>query len=284
MIKKVLAGVGALVVLPVLFFGSDASSYFHTAKNNVRDAVKKEIPAEFEVDRVKGMVENLVPDIQQCMHVIAEQQVDIEHLQADIVRREDTLADQEKVLMSMSRDLDSTKGLADADQKIQYASRTYTSEEVARDLSHRFEKFKVAKEALERDRKILRAREKALVANQKKLDNMLGAKRDLEVQIAQLEARLKSIQAEETVSELNFDDSQLAKAKEAIRELNKSLDVKEKMLEVEGRFVDLIPTEDVRSVPEDLTNQIQEYLNETSDSNSEELPAENPLALRAIGE
>lgn len=279
MVKKLLVGVGALVVLPVLFFGKDAASYFHTAKNNMRDAVKQEIPAEFEVARVKDMVENLVPDIQKCMHVIAEQQVDIEHLQADIVRREDTLADQEKVLLSMSKDLDSA-----GQQDIQYASRTYTSDEVARDLSHRFEKFKVAKDALARDRKVLRAREKALVANQKKLDNMLGAKQDLELQIVQLEARLKSIQAEAVVSELNFDDSQLANAKKAIRELNKSLDVKEKMLDVEGRFVDMIPTEDVRSVPKDLTSQIQSYLQEPSDDQPEELPTENPLALRAIGE
>lgn len=279
MVKKLLMGVGALALLPILFFGKDASSYFRTAKNNVRDAVKQEIPPEFEVSRVKGMVENLVPDIQQCMHVIAEQQVDIEHLQADIVRREDTLADQEKVLLSMSKDLENAQS-----QDIQYASRTYTSDEVARDLSHRFEKFKVAKEALERDRKILRAREKGLVANQKKLDNMLSAKQDLELQIVQLEARLKSIQAEEAVSELNFDDSQLAKAKAAIRELNKSLDVKERMLDVEGRFVGMIPTEDVRSVPEDLTVQIQDYLSRPTDEQPEGLPAETPLALRAIGE
>lgn len=278
MIKKILMGVGAMALLPVLFFGKDASSYFRTAKNNMRDAVKQEIPAEFEVTRVKGMVENLVPDIRQCMHVIAEQQVDIEHLQADIVRREDAVADQEKILLSMTKDLDGGQ------QEIQYASRTYTSDEVKRDLSVRFEKFKVAKDALQRDRKILKAREKALVANQQKLNNMLSAKQDLEVQIVQLEARLKSIQAAETVSELNFDDSQLAQAKSAIRELNKSLDVKERMLDVEGRFTNLIPTEDVRSVPEDLTSQIQNYLEDSSDEQPEELPAENPLALRAIGE
>ncbi|MDC0262083.1 hypothetical protein OAK47_02555 [Planctomycetaceae bacterium] len=278
MIKKVLMGVGALAVLPALFFGRDASSYFHTAKNNMRDAVKQEIPAEFEVERVRDMVANLVPDIRQCMHVIAGQQVDMEHLQSDIVRREDTVADQEKILLSMTKDLDG------GHQEIQYASRTYTSDEVKRDLAVRFDKFKVAKEALQRDRKILKAREKALVANQQKLDNMLSAKQDLEVQIAQLDARLKSIQAAETVSELNFDDSQLAQAKSAIRELNKSLDVKERMLEVEGRFTNLIPTEDVRTVPEDLTSQIQDYLNDSADDQREVLPLETPLALRAIGE
>jgi len=278
MIRKVLMGVGAMGILSAIVFGNSATSYFRTATNNVRDAVKSEIPTEFEVERVKDLVDNLVPDIRQCMHVIAEQQVDLEHLQADIVRREDTLADQERVLLSMTKDLD------EKTETIQYASRTYTSDEVARDLTVRFEKFKIAKASLVRDQKILAARQKALVANQQKLDNMLSAKGELEVQIVQLEARLKSIQAEEMVSELNFDDSQLAQAKSAIRELNKSLDVKERMLDVEGRFTNLIPTDDVRPVPSNLTAQIQDYLRADQEEMPEELPIQTPLALRAIGE
>lgn len=278
MIKKLVLGVGALVVLPTLFFGRDAVSYFRTAKDNVRAAVKAEVPPEFEVQRVKGLVDNLVPDIRDCMHVIAEQQVDIEHLQDEIVRREDALGDQEKILLSMTKDLES------GDSEIRYVNRTYTSDEVSRDLAIRFDKFKVAKDALDRDQKILKAREKALAANQEKLDNMISAKQQLEVQIAELEARLKSIQAAETVSELNIDDSQLAQAKSAIRDLNKSLDVRERMLEVEGRFTNLIPTEDVRKVPEDLTAQIHEYLNRSDNAETEEAPVSTPLVLRASNE
>lgn len=278
MIKKIVLGVGALVLLPTFIFGTSAFSYLTTARDNVREAVKREIKPEFEVQRVKGLVDNLVPDIRDCMHVIAEQQVDIEHLQNEIVRREDALVDQEKVILSMTKDLDS------GDQEIRYVNRTYTQDEVERDLSMRFEKFKVATDALKRDRKILKAREKTLAANQDKLNNMITEKQDLEMQIVELEARLKSIQAQETISELNFDDSQLAQAKAAIRDLNKTLDVKERMLDAEGRFVNLIPTEDVRRVPEDLTAQIHDYLNRPEESDSQELPVNTPLVLRAANE
>jgi len=278
MIKKLIIGAGVLVGLPLFIFGTSAMSYLTTARDNVREAVKREVKPEFEIDRVKGLVEKVVPAITDCMNVICEQQVDIEHLQDEIVRREDALADQEKILLSMSKDLES------GDKEIQYVSRTYTSDEVKRDLSLRFEKFKVAKDALERDRKILKAREKALAANQEKLENMIATKQDLEVQIVELEARLKSIRAQETVSEMNFDDSKLAQAKSAIRDLNKSLDVKERMLDVEGRFVNLIPTEDVRKVPEDLTAQIHDYLKRSDESEPEELPVSTPLVLRAANE
>ena len=273
MIKKVLLGVGIAVLIPVFMFGRDAASYVKTAGNSVRNAVKNEVPPEFEVQRIKEIVDQLAPEIRECMHVIAEQQVDIEHLNEQIVAREDGLADQEKILLSMTNDVDS--GV----KNITYANHSYTNEEVQRDLSHRFEKFKVAKEALERDRKIVKARDKALKANQNKLNEMLSQKQELEVKVVELEARLQSIRAQSTISELHFDDSKLAQAKQAIRELNKTLDVQERMLDVESKFVDLIPTEDVRPVPENLSAEIRGYLGrevETQDDNS--------IVLRSIDE
>jgi chromosome segregation ATPase len=277
MLKKIILGVGIAVLIPVLMFGRDAASYVKTASQSVRKAVKNEVPPEFEVQRIKDMVDQLAPEIRECMHVIAEQQVDIEHLNEQIVAREDGLADQEKILLSMTNDVDS--GL----KNITYASHSYTNEEVQRDLSHRFEKFKVAKDALERDRKIIKARDKALKSNQHKLDEMLTQKQDLEVKVAELEARLQSLRAASTVSELSFDDSKLAQAKQAIRELNKSLDVQERMLDVEAKFVDLIPTEDVRPLPENLSAEIRGYLGReaTADSGT---GADKSLVLRSIDE
>ncbi|HUG18838.1 MAG TPA: hypothetical protein VMM56_07650 [Planctomycetaceae bacterium] len=277
MIKKALLGVGLALLIPILIFGRDAGSYVKTAGESVRKAVKNEVPPEFEVQRIKDMVDHLAPEIRQCMHVIAEQQVDIEHLNEQIVARADGLADQEKILLSMTHDVDS--GV----KNITYANHSYTNEEVQRDLAYRFEKFKVAKEALERDRKILKARDKALKSNQKKLDEMLTQKQDLEVKVAELDARLQSIQAQSTISELNFDDSKLAQTKQAIRDLNKTLDVRERMLDVESKFVDLIPTEDVRPVPENLSAEIRGYLGReaTADSGTE---ADKSVVLRSIDE
>lgn len=256
MLKKTLIITGAAVVVPALIFGTDAWSYMRTATQSVRASVKSEVPPEFEVKRIKELVDNLVPEIRKCMHVIAEQQVDIEYLDQDIARREGELAQQQKTLLSMTDQLDS--GV----KTFYISNRTYSAEEISQDLTLRFGKFKVAKEGVDRDKKILKAREKALKANQQTLENMLSQKQELEVKIAQLDARLKSIQAAETVSELAFDDSQLSQAKQAIRDLNKQLDVKERMLDVEGRFVNLIPMEDLQTAPQDITQQVRAYLQE----------------------
>src|SRR4029077_2045884 len=88
MAKKALIGVAVAAVLSTLVFGRDAISYVKTFGSSARDAIKAEVPLEFEIQRARDMVGNLVPDIRKCMHVIAEEEVNVEHLFKEIARAE----------------------------------------------------------------------------------------------------------------------------------------------------------------------------------------------------
>lgn len=265
MIKKTVIGLGAAMVLGGLVFGRDVFSYVRTAGASVRNAVKSEVPLEFEVERAREMVENLVPDIRRCMHVIAEQQVDVENLGESMQQRQAAMAKQKDAILALKTDLES------GEKEFVYAGRSYSESEVYRDLAHRFDRFRAAEEALKRDRMILQHREQALRANQEKLDKMLAAKQDLEVQIEQLESRLKTVQAQSVASSLEFDDSQLTRAKTLIRELNKQLDVKVKLLDAEGKFTGLIPVETSEvPVDSDVVQEIDDYFGLESESDAEE--------------
>lgn len=260
MIKKALIGLGAAGLLAGAIFGSDVFSYARTGANSVRHAVKAEVPLEFEIERARDLVANLVPDIKNCMHVIAEQEVDIEHLNREIARKEQNLLEQKGQILVLRQELE--KG----EKQYVFASRTYSADDVRRDLALRFEKYKGAEDSLQRDRQILAARNKALAANQQKLDDMLAAKQNLEVQLAQLDARLRSVRAAETVSTLHIDDSGLTQAKKLIGALNKQLDVREKLLDSEGKFTGLIPIEPIHDVPENIGDQIDQYFSGQSKS------------------
>ena len=267
MIRKTLFGTAILVGLGALVFGRDVFSYARTCGSSVRDAVKSEVPIDFEVERARKMIETLVPDIRHSMHIIAEQQVDIEHLTAEMDRKSEELGSQKRAILALREDLTS------GNSTFRYASRTYTADDVKRDLATRFERFKVAEETFQRHDQILRAREKALAANQKKLEGMLVSKQDLEVQIEQLEARMKALQAAETVSTLELDHSQLARAKKLIRELNKQLDVKERVLDAEGKFTGLIPVESKAGAESsaDIALRIDEYFGSETEATVVEL-------------
>lgn len=274
LLKKAIIGVASAALLSTFVFGRDAVSYVRTLGCSARDAIKAEVPIEFEIQRAREMVENLVPDIRKCMHVIAEEEVNVEHLQRDIAKADTDLNKQKSEILALRKDIDLGK------QTYQYASRTYTAHDVKRDLACRFERFKTAESTLASKKQILTAREQSVVAARQKLDNMLADKRDLEVQIENLDARMKTIQAVQTATSVHIDNSQLARAKKLIGELNKQLDVAQRVLDAEGKFTGLIPVEALSPVPEDLSSQIDEYFGkETQPKTQEDKSVADRLSL-----
>ncbi len=266
MIKQAVYGVAALGALASFVFGRDVWSYARTWGNSVRQTVKKEVPVEFEVTRARELVENIVPDIRNVMHVIAEQEVDVEQFTVELARKRTELASQKDAIHARTADLKSGQS------SFVYVSQTYSAEQVRNDLAKRFDRFKMAEETLKREQQVLDARQKALTANREKLDNLLAAKTDLELQLEQLEARLKAVQAVETVSTVSIDDSELTRAKKLIRELNKQIDVREKVMASDGKLTDLIPVEAKHTASKDLESQIEAYFTpkaQTSDAKAE---------------
>ena len=274
MIKQAIYGVAALGALATFVFGRDVVSYARTWGGSVRQAVKREVPLDFEVARARELIENLVPDIRNCMHIIAEQEVDVEQLTAEIARKDTDLAAQKDVILARQTDLKSGQ------VSFVLASQTYSADQVRTDLAKRFDRFKVAEETLKRERQVLDARQKALRANREKLDNMLAAKTDMELQIEQLEARLKAVQAAETISTVSIDDSELTRAKKLIRDLNKQLDVKEKVLATDAKMTDLIPIETKSTAPKDLEAQIEAYFHPKADASKPDLKVVKLDALK----
>lgn len=255
MLKKLIIGSAAAAMVGGLIFGGELFSYVRAGAHSVRKAVKAEVPVEFEIARARSMVDQLIPDIRRCMHVIAEQQVEVEHLGQQIARRESEIGKQKEAMLALRNDLGTGRST------FIYASHSYSSNDVKRDLATRFERFKAAEEILAADQKILVARQQNLIANQDKLQGMMQAKKDLEVKLEQLQARVETIRAAETVSTLAIDDSNLSQARQLIDQLNRQLDVHQKVLDAEGQFTGLIPVEKSEDLaaPKDIEQQIDAY-------------------------
>ncbi len=263
MIKRILYSVGALTVLGLVVFGADLWSYVRTMKREVRDTVRQAVPLEFELERARQMVEDLVPEIRKNMHIIAEQEVEIERLELAIARQEDALARQRaEILVLRSR-------LKDGPGPYRFAGRTYTEAEVKRDLARRFARYKAAEATLAAKRDLLEARRRQLEQSRRKLDAMIAAKRDLVVKIEQLRARLQTIQAAQAASEVQFDDSQLARAKTLVREIEKRLDVAERLLAAEGKLDGEIPV-DGDAEAEDVIRQIDAEFGQTEPDSADQ--------------
>ncbi len=253
MIKKTLVTVGGLGLLMMLFFGRDAASYARTSFGWVKESVKSNVPIEFEIERARQMVKSLVPDIRKNMHVIAQEEVEVERLDKQIVQTSATLDKDRAEIMRLKTDLSTTQPV------YQYAGRSYTVAQVKCDLANRFDRYKTHDATLASLREIQAVRRKSLDAARQKLEGMLAARRQLEVDVENLEARFKVLEVAQTTSEYNIDDSQLGRVKELIAEVRTRLNVSERLVNSQTALDSEIQLSSPQA--ENIVDQVTEYFN-----------------------
>jgi hypothetical protein len=191
------------------------------------------------------------------MHLIAREEVEAQKLNQQIVDLEARLDRDRNEIVRLKNDL------ASGQEKFRYAGRSYTVPQVKADLACRFERFKTNEATAASLKEMHVARLRSLDGARQKLENMLAVKRQLEVDTEHLEARLKMVEAAQTTSTYNFDDSQLSRAKELISDLKTRLDVAERLVGAETKFRDQIPLDE--PARDNIVDEVTEYF---SGSNS----------------
>jgi hypothetical protein len=234
-----------------VLFGRDAASYVGTTYHRLTDSVQERVPVEFQIDRARQMVRDLEPEIRRAMHVIAKEEVALEQLNQQIGISEQKTAKDKSDILRLQADLGANK------EVYRYASRSYSADDVKRDLARRFNRFKVADDTLASMKGMRDAREKNLDAAQQKLAALVNARRKLEVDVANLDAKRKLVEVAQASSEFVFDDSQLARAKELIGDIRTRLDVAAKLANADVNVEVEIPLDEI--TPSDITDQVADY-------------------------
>lgn len=251
MIKKTLMTALGVTLVAGLLFGSSAGSYLSTAYSKVTGSVEEAVPVEFQIDRARGMVKDLAPEIRHSMHVIAKEEIEVERLSKQITKAENNTDKSKEEILRLQADL------ADGRSSFRYAGHSYSREEVTQDLSRRFSRFKVSDETLAHLRGMYEARSKNLDAARQKLTAMVSAQKQLETDITNLEAKRKLVEVAQASSDVIFDDSQLARAKELITDIRTRLDVAARLAHADVNYQAEIPLDAAES--EDVTEQVAAY-------------------------
>lgn len=262
MIKKALLVVVGLGATTVVLFGRDAASYVSTTYHKLTNSVQESVPVEFQIDRARQMVRDLEPEIRNSMHVIAKEEVAVEQLDQQIDINQEKADKDKGDILRLQADLGQGKDI------YRYASRTYTGDEVKQDLSRRFNRFKVADDTLASMKQMRDAREKNLDAAQQKLAAMINARRKLEVDVQNLEAKRKLVEVAQASSEYVFDDSQLARCKQLITDIRTRLDVSAKLANADVSVEVEIPLDE--AAPSDITDQVADYFKLNGGDQAEE--------------
>jgi len=228
--KKGLLGAAVLAGTSFLVFGTAAPSYVRTAFHKARHAAHDAVPVQFEIDRAKDEIAALEPAILANREELARAEVDVEHLGREVESVRTNL-NKEKAAMVALRESLTTGELKLASTRVRY-----TPEEVKADLGRRLSHYRNVSKILADKEATLKAREQAVVSARTKLVEMAHQKRALATKVEEIQARLQAIEATQQRNEFNFDDSALARAKSAVNELEKRLEVKARVAEMEGQF------------------------------------------------
>ncbi len=259
-VKLGLIGVAGFGLLGGLLFGKDAVSYVKSSAKGVRTAVKETVPVEFELRRARDLLEDIIPEMQANIRLIAEEEVEVAALKGEISQNREGLGDEQLKIKTLRASLEQPRA------RYCFAGRNFTHDEVKTDLAARFERYKESELVLASKVKVLQAREKSLDAARQMLAKTTSEKRILENRIEALASQYRLVKAASVGSKIQVDNSKLAQTEKLIAQIQKRLDVAERVLAHESRFVESIPVDTV--VEEDLVAQVDDYFKAQNEKTS----------------
>jgi chromosome segregation ATPase len=252
MLKKTLVlGAGGALLVGLLA----GRSHLMTTFGMVKEHVKQSVPIDFEIERARQMVSDLRPEIEKNLRLIAQEEVEVAQLEENLGASQQRLAKDRQDMLRLKGDLDT------GSQVFVYAGRNYSAREVQHDLAARFEQFKTQEATTASLHKVLLARQAGLKAAREKLDSMLDARRKLEVDIENLEARLTMVEVAQTTSNFKFDNSQLSRTQQLVNDIKTRIEVAERLVNSDVHYFDRIPL-DEPTTETNITEEIADYFGE----------------------
>jgi chromosome segregation ATPase len=250
-LKMAVLGTVGLGLVGGLIFGKDVVSYVRSSAKSVRTVVKDSVPIEFELRRARDLLEEIIPEMHANIRLIAQEEVEVAALKAEITKSQEGLDEERGKIKTLRGSLETPKA------QYCFAGRQYTRDDVKADLAARFERLKEGELVLASKQRLLTSREGSLNAATQLLEKTRSQKRILENKIETLASQYRLVKAASVGSKFQVDNSKLAQTEKLIAQIQKRLDVAERVLAHESRFVENIP---VDTVPEaDLVAQVDEY-------------------------
>jgi chromosome segregation ATPase len=253
-------GIVALAVIAgaIILNTTRVGSYTSTLWSKARTKIKKQVPLEFEIERVRDQLAKLGPATKKNLDGLAQEIVAIESLKKDIAVTQENLVKQRHIIRSMTQDL---RNLKEGTTYIVYDGRRYSVGRVKDQLSKDVESARQCEEGLKTKEALLEAREANLDAARAQLEAMRVQKDQLEVRLAQLEVELKNLRVAQTRSKFQIDDSCLGQIKESLAEIEKAIQVEKVKNDLVGEFGnDVIPVDKKAKSTDEVIRDAEAYL------------------------
>lgn len=230
MFKKLLVGGVATALLAGFVVGTGAWSHVRTAGGWIAQSAEDAMPLEWEIKRARQMISDLEPEIAVNAKRIALEKIKVAKLEKEVTGANERLADSRRDINRLKQDLEA------GNDYYTYKGKTFTSAQVGDELARRFKAFKTSNETADSLDKMLSARMETLRAAGERMEAMMSAKHQLEIEIENLEAQLAAVRAAQTSSELALDDSALSRTRDLLDSISARIDVEREMTKVDSQY------------------------------------------------
>ena len=260
MFKKLAMTGGAVALLSAVTVGVPVFSYARCSYDWLRGSASDAIPVEWELKRARQMISDLKPEITENAKRIAREKVQVTRLEAQLSDTESRLTEAHQDIERLTEDLNKNN------DRYTYNGRHYTVSQVKSDLGNRFKRFKTRRATADKLQSMLVARKGSLESAEQQMDVMLNARRQLEVEVENLQARLVALRVAQASSGLNLDDSHLSHTRELLDQITAKLDVEEETMQVDTEYFGEIDLEE--PTEENLLEEIAAYFSGDQESKS----------------
>ncbi len=228
MIKYSAACLMTVVVGGFLLLGSDFSSMIKTSARSIQSSVKESVPVEFELNRAKEKINEILPDLQSQVRMIAEEEVAISRLEKEVQQDTERLDRHEEQLTVLRGQMRTQQA------SFSVGSMKLDRQQLANHLQTRFDHFKQARLSLQSKQRLLEKRTQGLSAAMAVLEQMRIRQSELGLKVEALAAQHRLIKASQIESGTLVDGSQLSQADQLLDQIETRLAVAERVMDYQS--------------------------------------------------
>ncbi|MFG0289285.1 MAG: signal peptide-containing protein [Rhodopirellula sp. JB044] len=258
-VKFSLGAVAALIVGGFVLLGANFTSYLRTSARAVQESVQESVPLEFELRRARDLIDEILPELQSQVRVIAEEEVAIQDLKHDLDASADRLSIERSHLAALRDQL--------RVQQVSYriGDRDVPRDQLAGQLRSRLERFKQSELSIDMKTRLLEKREEVLGAALFKLEKMRNRKVQLEQKVEMLIAQERLQKASRFDSDFDSKSAaggnEMCEADELLDQIETRLAVAQRVLEHEQDVV-AIPLDDSAMTEDDILSAYDSHFDD----------------------
>ena len=260
MCKKLAITTVFLVAVVAALSFTWVGSHLQTALNNLNTAAKKQVPIDFELQRLRDEVGNIKKDVDKNRELVANEMAQVERREREIAAERAGLEKRKVFCDELARKVKS------GETQIFISSKPFTLQQAAERMNSEWNAYKRDKASLELREKELAYKKEAVESAKEQLKAMMDQEAGFRLELSRLESELQAVKVAETRSQFQLDDSRVGDIKTGIEDVRTRIAAKRYKVQLAGEVTNA-PTTSVEKPKVQAPAEVaDEILAETSGS------------------